>query len=247
MSQPNQSIVTGPFLVETLLRHGRVAPVEVTVVKGGSSRGLSRIVKRAESASVPLRWVSRDGMRELTCEEGHEVAATLGEHKVLTSSALLAEAPEPAFLLALEGIENPHNVGAILRTAWAAGVDGVVLVGHARSLPRDVLARSSAGASECLPLVFAQDFLATLRLLGDAGITCVAADPASKQDLFEADLPERLALVVGGEHRGLSRSVLDTCEVRVRLPMGKAVQSLPAATSAAVMLYEVVRRRTASH
>ena len=236
-------LITGNHLADVVLRYGRGAVGELVVVRGGSSRGLARVVKLAERSRVPVRWVDADAMRRLTGEASADIALTLAERKPTVVDDVLPPAPDPALLLVLEGVEDPHNVGEILRTAWAADVHVVVLEHHAAAMPRDLLARSSAGASECLPLVFSANLPATLRSLRRFSVETLAASPEADERLFDVEFPDRVAVVVGGEHRGLSRAVASACARHVTVPTAREVQSLSASSSAAVMLFEMVRRR----
>ena len=247
MSPPDAPILTGTRLVEIVLRHGRMKPVEIVVLKGGSARGLARVVRLAEETHIPVRWLDVNVMHELTGEPSAEVAAVLGDRETLRTENLLTNNAAPVLVLALEGIEDPHNLGDVLRTALAARVDLVILDQHARAMPRDVLARSSAAASECLPLVFTGDLATELDIFHARGVTTTAAVATGGENLFEAKLPPRLALFVGGEHRGLSRRVLDKCRRRVTIPTTPEVQSLSAASSAAVLLFEAGRQRRRSN
>lgn len=244
MSLCDPIILRGMALVETVLRHGRPGVLELAVVRGGSASGLARVVRLAESAGVPVRWVERAETETAAGEEPVEVALTLAERTPTPlDEAVPAGAPGPVLLVVMAGVEDPHNLGTILRTALAAGAAAVVLEKHASNLPRDVVARSSAGASECLPLVLADDLALTLEALEAKSVTTVAAACAEGEDLFSAKLPERIALVIGGERRGISRRVLEACRRTVTIPTAEAVQSLPAAAAAAIAMFEIVRRR----
>jgi 23S rRNA (guanosine2251-2'-O)-methyltransferase len=244
MSIYDSVILSGVHVVETVLRHGREKPRELAVLRGGSVSGLSRIVRLAESAGVPVRWVDRAEMETLAGREPCDVALGLAGRKPLAlDDVLRPDKSGPALLVVLAGVEDPHNLGMILRTALAAHATAVILEKHAGLMPRDVLARSSAGASECLPLVFADDLAGALEALETKSVTTVATVSASGENLFRAKLPERLALVIGGEHRGLSRRVLEACRRKVTIPAADEVQSLPAAAAAAIAIFETVRRR----
>ena len=245
MTPPEPAILTGLHLVEVVLRHGRARPSEVVVLRGGSSRGLSRLVRLAETSAVPVRWLEPDGMRELTGGAA-EVAAVLARRDAPRLEDVLTDNAGPVLAVVVEGVEDPHNLGDILRTALAAGATLAVLDSHARSMSRDALARSSAAASECLPLVFTDDLAAELDALNARDVTTVATTPSGGEDLFDAALGDRIALVIGGEHRGLSKHILDKCQRHVTIPTSSAVQSLSAAASAAVVLFEAVRRRSGS-
>jgi len=150
----------------------------------------------------------------------------------------------PTLLVALDGVEDPQNLGAILRSAEAAAVDGVILPEH-RSAPLSAAAvKASSGASEYLRLCRVPGLPSTISELGRAGIWCAALDPRGELPPWRFDLRQPVCLVVGGEGRGVHRLVRERCDVRLRLPMQGRVPSLNAAAAVAVALYEVVRQRT---
>ncbi len=129
----------------------------------------------------------------------------------------------------------------MLRSALAAGAGAAVLDAHAREMPRDLVARSSAGASECLAITFADDLAAELNRLRSLGIEPVAAAAEGGDDAFRMKWPAKVALVIGGERRGLSRAVLAACPRRVTVPMSGGLQSLSASAGAAVLLFGAAR------
>lgn len=150
--------------------------------------------------------------------------------------------PEPEFLLLAEHVEKPGNLGAILRTADAAGVHGVLAADPVTDWGNPNVVRGSKGAVFSVPVVSATtaDTLAWLR---QRGVSLVAATPDTDVLHTEADLTGPVAIAVGAEKEGLSRQLLDAADVRVRIPMVGRVDSLNVATSAAVLLYEAVRQR----
>jgi len=244
MSICDPVILTGVHLVETVLRHGRTKPRELAVLRGGSASGLARIVRLAESTGVPVRWLNRAEMESLAPKAPGEIALGLAERKPLELDQILRpEQPGSMLLVVIAGVEDPHNLGMILRTALAARAAAAILDEHALLMPRDLLARSSAGASECLALLLADDLVSTLDELEAKSVTTVAMVSARGEDLFQAKLPERLALVIGGERRGLSRRVLERCRRNVTIPMAEGLESLPAPAAAAIAIFEIVRRR----
>ncbi|HLH70328.1 MAG TPA: 23S rRNA (guanosine(2251)-2'-O)-methyltransferase RlmB [Candidatus Dormibacteraeota bacterium] len=150
----------------------------------------------------------------------------------------------PTLLVALDGIEDPQNLGAILRSAEAAGVDGVIVPEH-RSAPLSAAAvKASSGASEYLRLCRVSGLPSTISELKRAGIWCAALDPRGELPVWEFDLRQPVCLVVGGEGHGVHRLVRERCDVRLRLPMRGRIPSLNAAAAVAIGLYEAMRQRT---
>lgn len=160
-----------------------------------------------------------------------------------TSLEDIIEAPG-AFLLLLDNLTDPHNVGAILRTAYCAGVTGVTIRNHHAVGVTPVVAKSSAGAVEHLNIALVSNQSLVLEKAGDAGFYRLALD-MDGQSLWKADLPwnRPLALVVGEEGEGISRLVRANCDSAVRIPMRGGLDSLNASVAAALALFEVARRR----
>ena len=169
------------------------------------------------------------------------VVAELRPRRYLGLRELLAA--EPALLLALDGIEDPQNLGAILRSAEAAGADGVILPERRTAPLSGAAVKASSGASEHLRICRVAGLPSTISELKRAGIWCAALDPRGELLAWEFDLRQRTCLVVGGEGSGVHRLVRERCDVRLRLPMAGRVASLNASAAAAALLYEVARQR----
>lgn len=169
------------------------------------------------------------------------VVAQLRPREFLTLRQLLE--PAPRLLLGLDGIEDPQNLGAILRSAEVAGVEGVLLP-ERRSAPLSAVAvKASSGASEYLRLCRVSGLPSAVAEIRRQGIWCVALDPRGELLPWEFDLTQPVCVVVGGEGSGVHRLVRERCDARVRLPMAGRVASLNAAAAAAALLYEVSRQR----
>jgi 23S rRNA (guanosine2251-2'-O)-methyltransferase len=166
--------------------------------------------------------------------------APLNENSLLD---LLTAVTEPALVLVLDGVSDPHNLGACLRTADAAGATAVVA-------PRDRAAgltpaarKVAAGAAETVPFAQVTNLARTLRDLKQAGLWIAGTAEDGDRDLFDADLRGPLAVVMGAEGRGLRRLTLECCDLRLRLPMRGAVASLNVSVAAGIALYEALRQR----
>jgi 23S rRNA (guanosine2251-2'-O)-methyltransferase len=169
------------------------------------------------------------------------VVAELKPRTFLTLRQLLQGTPK--LLLGLDGIEDPQNLGAILRSAEAAGVEGVLLP-ERRSAPLSAVAvKASSGASEHLRLARVPGLPSAIAEVRRSGLWCVALDPRGEMLPWEFDLTQPVCLVVGGEGQGVHRLVRERCDARIRLPMAGRVASLNASAAAAALLYEVARQR----
>jgi 23S rRNA (guanosine2251-2'-O)-methyltransferase len=172
------------------------------------------------------------------------VVAELAPRTFLSLRQVLQAAP--TLLLGLDGVEDPQNLGAILRTAEAAGVDGVLLP-ERRSAPLSGAAvKASSGASELLQLCRVSGLASAVAEVRRAGLWCVALDPRGDELPWEVDLTQPTLVVVGGEGKGVHRLVRERCDARVRLPMAGQIASLNASAAAAALLYEVARQRVRS-
>jgi len=179
---------------------------------------------------------------EAMAQGAHQgVVAELRPRTFLTLRQLLD--PSPRLLLGLDGIEDPQNLGAILRSAEVAGVEGVLLP-ERRSAPLSAVAvKASSGASEHLRLCRVPGLPSAISEVRRSGIWCVALDPRGDLMPWEFDLTQPICLVVGGEGQGVHRLVRDRCDARIRLPMAGRIASLNASAAAAALLYEVARQR----
>ena len=146
-------------------------------------------------------------------------------------------------LLALDGVQDPHNLGACLRTAWAVGARGVIVpVDRAAGLT-PVVRKVAVGAAEHVPLFQVTNLARTLRMLGDAGFRILGADAHASQSLYQADLSGPLVWVLGAEGTGLRRLTQEACDLRVTIPLDAAAESLNVSVAAGVVLFETRRRR----
>jgi 23S rRNA (guanosine2251-2'-O)-methyltransferase len=157
---------------------------------------------------------------------------------------LLGAIESPPLVLVLDGIQDPHNLGACLRSADAAGVGLVILPKDRSARLTAVARRAAAGAAEILPIVFVTNLARVLKRLKDEGIWLAGTTDQADQSLYDTDLSGPLALVMGSEGKGMRRLTAELCDYRLRIPMLGSVGSLNVSVATAVCLYEVVRRRS---
>ena len=245
-SRSGRSTVYGRNPVLELLRAGW--PVrEVWLAGEADDARLRQIVSACSGLGIPIRHLPA---RELTARLGHSdhqgVAAVLGEVQYADLDAVFArarEAGEPPFVAVLDSIQDPQNLGAILRSAEAAGVHGVIIPKRRAVGLTPAVAKASAGAFAHLPVVQVTNLVRTVLELKDAGLWIVAADQAGDTTLWEARLDGPIAVVVGSEGKGIHRLLRETCDFTVRIPMLGKIESLNASVAAALLFYEVRRRR----
>lgn len=211
------------------------------------TKAAAEILSRARESGVRVERVTRERLASLADGGVHQgvVAELRGfEYAELQDILDAAEASgRPALVVVLDGIQDPHNLGAIVRSAHALGAHGVV-IGKDRAVPiTGVVAKASAGAVEHCPIARVVNISRALEELKEAGLWTAAADPESKEPLWGARLDGPLAVVVGAEGAGVREGVLKHCDFRLGIPMAGQVGSLNASVSAAVLLYEVARQR----
>jgi 23S rRNA (guanosine2251-2'-O)-methyltransferase len=216
------------------------------VVKGLRGRRLSEAIRRATRLGIPLRFEMRETLDRLAGGVPHQgIIAIVSEKPVLSLPALLDATKTPALLVVLDGVEDPRNLGAILRTAEAAGADGVMLPERHSAGLSETVARASAGALEHVSVARVGNLVQALQALKERGLWIVGFDAAGTERWDTVDLTKPVALVLGGEGRGMRRLVREHCDHLVSIPHFGHVMSLNVSVAAGVALYEAVRQRRA--
>ncbi len=212
-----------------------------------AAKAAAEIFSRARDMGVRVERVPRERLAAMAEGGVHQgVVAELRGFEYADLEELLeaaAESGRPPLWVVLDGIQDPHNFGAIIRSAHALGANGVIIAKD-RAVPvTGVVAKASAGAVEHCPIARVVNLSRTLEELKEAGVWIAAADPHSKEPLWKARLDGPLAVVVGAEGAGVRPGVLEHCDFRLSIPMLGQVGSLNASVSAAILLYEVARQR----
>jgi 23S rRNA (guanosine2251-2'-O)-methyltransferase len=217
------------------------------VRSGAEGDAVESILKAATAAGVPVEWTEAKTLRQLVGPVGNTQGVVLdaGPLPELDLLELCAVLETPRRLLALDGVEDPQNLGAIIRVAEAAGVQGMALT-RRRSPPLSAaVARASAGALEWLPVARVANLQRSIKLLKKEGFWVLGADPAASVSVFELEdraFAGDLLVILGAEGRGVRPSIRREIDHLVRIPMAGRVASLNVATAGAVLLFEVGRR-----
>jgi 23S rRNA (guanosine2251-2'-O)-methyltransferase len=242
--------VEGRQAVRELLRARRRAVHEVIVSEGvADSEVIAEILELASEAGAGVRVVSRaalDAAAETDAPQG--VIARAEPLRIRDLDDLLVAGPSgsPAMIVVLDGITDPHNLGAVMRSALCAGATGMVLGRHRSAGLGPAAVKAAAGAVEHLRVATVPGVPTALTQLSDAGIWTVGLDPSGSVPLWDLEVATQpVALVLGAEGRGLSRLSLGRCEVAVAIPMSGPLQSLNVSSAAALACFEVARRRAA--
>ena len=227
------------------LKAGRKIKI-VYIAEGTSGEILGEIKERAEKEALPIQYVSRQAMEKIAVTGSEQGVVALGTPKdyveVEDILDVAARAGQDPFILALDQIQDPQNLGSIIRTAEAVGVHGIIIPKNRAATVTASVEKASAGAVEYMAI--AQSNIATaLDLLKERGCWAVGTDADARADCFEAKLTGPIVLVIGSEGQGLRRLVKEKCDIMVKLPMLGQVNSLNAANAASVLMYEVLRQR----
>jgi 23S rRNA (guanosine2251-2'-O)-methyltransferase len=242
-------LLYGRNAVREALRARRRQLHQLTVSSGVQETGVvAEIVKLAEQAGVPVRRVERQALDKQLRDANHQgVMLETGPYPYVELDdciALAAERQQPPLLLLLDHLQDPQNIGTLLRTAEVAGVHGVALPGRRAAEITPAVVNASSGATEHLPVVLVGNLAQTIAELQRQGVWVVGLeDDEGAQDFDSADLNMPLALVVGAEGAGLARLVRERCDFLVRLPMSGQIASLNAAVAGSIALYGAWRQR----
>lgn len=231
---------------EALAARGRGFEYVAMVPGRGDSR-IQKISQLCRTAGVPLRTMPRDQLTRLARTAGHQgVVAVTAEKKYADTDEILAhKRGQYAFIAVLDGVEDPHNLGAIIRTAEGAGVDGVIIPERRASGVTATVVKASAGASEHLPIAKVTNISRTLEELKSRNIWTVGLDERSKKIYYELDYKMDCAIVLGAEGHGLHEQIRKRCDFLVSIPMLGNIASLNVSVAAGVVMYEVARQRKA--
>ncbi len=242
----SEDILVGRNAVTEALKSGRGIN-RILMVKGESHQALKPLYALAKERGIPVDHVDRSKLENLAAGYRHQgVLAYVAPVAYAELEDILeraGERQEPPFLLLLDELEDPHNLGALLRTADAAGVHGVLIPKRRSVSLSATVAKTSAGAVEYVPVAKIGNIAQTLRELKEKGLWVVGADMDGEQVYDEADLTGPMVLVIGSEGSGISRLTKESCDFLVRMPMVGKINSLNASVAGSILMYESMRQR----
>jgi 23S rRNA (guanosine2251-2'-O)-methyltransferase len=234
------AILIGIHPVAEALRARR--PLDrVLVAKGVGGARVQEIIDLSRKNSTPLRFEERAALDRLVGSAAHQGVVALGAAKQYAELDDIAGAAH--MLVVLDGLEDPHNLGAVIRTAHAAGADAVVVPERRAAGLTDTVAKAAAGALEHLPVVRVTNINRALEDLKKAGFWTYGVDERGDQSYDTVDYAERAVLVFGAEGKGLHQMVRQHCDVLLRIPMSGKISSLNVSVAAGVVLFDWKRRR----
>ncbi|MFC5465846.1 23S rRNA (guanosine(2251)-2'-O)-methyltransferase RlmB [Lederbergia graminis] len=219
---------------------------KIWIAEGAQKGQMQVILKLAKQNDVLVQYVPRQKIDQLSKENHQGVIAQVAAYQyaeVDDMFNLAAEKGEDPFFLILDELEDPHNLGSILRTADAVGVHGIIIPKRRAVGLTATVAKLSTGAIEYIPVVKVTNIARTIEELKERGIWVFGTDAKGSQDYRRMDVTMPMALVIGSEGKGIGRLVREKCDFLVHLPMSGHVTSLNASVAAALLMYEVYRKR----
>jgi 23S rRNA (guanosine2251-2'-O)-methyltransferase len=238
--------LTGFHAVEEALNAGR--PLDrIVVARGRHGERVEAVVRLAKANNVPLRFEDRQQIDRLVGTREHQGVAALGAAKpAVELEDLLRLKTGNGLLVLLDGIEDPHNLGAIVRTSLAAGASGVIIPERRAAGLTDTVERASAGALAHLPVARVKNLVRAMEEMKEAGYWLVGLDERAEKSYTGVDLKGSVGIVLGREGEGLHELTRKRCDFLVSIPTTGPVRSLNVSVAAGVMLFEAVRQRGGS-
>ncbi len=242
--------LTGIHAVREALEAGRALD-RIVIARGRQDTRVEEIVRLARKSNVPLRFEDRGQLDRLADSKDHQgvVAMAAARGAAMLEDILAAansSAAQKGLIVLLDGVEDPHNLGAIIRTALASGAHGVVIPERRSAGLTETVARASAGALAHLPVAKVTNLARTMEELKEAGYWLVGLDERAEKSYTDADYTSPVGIVLGGEGKGLHELTRKRCDFVVSLPTTGPVKSLNVSVAAGVVLFEALRQRCAS-
>lgn len=242
--------VTGLRAVEELLASKSADVRRIYAEYQTANPRVAAAISMASQAGIEIQPANRGRLTQISGESRHQgIVAEVRRSTLLDEAALRTmveeqlQAGKPLLLLVLDGIQDPHNLGACMRTADAAGVDAVIVPRHGAAGLGPTVSKVAAGAAEQLLFAPVANIGRVLAWLTEYGVRVIGTSDKADSSLHEADLTGSVALVMGREHTGLSKRIASRCDTLVSLPMAGVVSSLNVSVATGICLYEIVRQR----
>ncbi|MCR4771839.1 MAG: 23S rRNA (guanosine(2251)-2'-O)-methyltransferase RlmB [Oscillospiraceae bacterium] len=244
--EEDEGRIEGKNPVMEALKAGRRID-KLYIAKGENDRALAFIAAKARAAGAVISETDRKKLDHMSVTHAHQgVIAVAAVKDYVTPEAILDAADqkgEKPFIIICDDISDPHNLGAIIRTAEAAGAHGVIIPKHRSAGVTAVVEKTSAGAVEHMLVARVANLAAAVKSLKDRGVWIFGTDADGDRPLWKADFRDSAAIVIGSEGKGMSRLMKESCDFLISIPMMGQVNSLNASAAAAVVMYEAVRQR----
>ncbi|MBQ7793640.1 MAG: 23S rRNA (guanosine(2251)-2'-O)-methyltransferase RlmB [Clostridia bacterium] len=239
-----QDKLVGRNPVSEALRSG--ADIDKIFVKKDADGSLLPILKKARVMKIPISEVDRRKLDEMSCGENHQgIVAQIPAESYKTVEDILnnaRESGESPFVIILDKITDPHNLGSIIRTAHCAGAHGVIIPKHGSAGLNSIAAKTASGATMYTPVARVTNIARTIDELKEQGLWIVGAD-MNGESMYKVDMKGSIGLVIGNEGEGISRLVREKCDFIAEIPMWGKIDSLNASVAAAILMYEARRQQ----
>lgn len=251
MADTKRNFVYGLHAIRAVIERAPERLLELWIAEARDDVRSRELTERAHAVGIKVQSATADSLAKLVGPVAHQGAVAAvrplkpwDEHELIANLSQMAVGVP--LLLVLDGITDPHNLGACLRTADAAGVQAVILPKDRSAVVDGVVRKVAAGAAEFVPVVSVINLARALDLVKEQGIWVVGTDGEAQQTLYSADLNRPLALVLGAEGGGMRRLTRERCDFVVRIPMSGQMESLNVSVAAGVVLFEARRQRGGS-
>jgi 23S rRNA (guanosine2251-2'-O)-methyltransferase len=241
-------LIYGIHAVEAVISHDHLRVKSIWVDRKRHDKRLEQLIGLADAAALKLATLTRDELTKMAGVDRHQgVVAEVTVQQAGSESTLesiLTSLEEAPFLLVLDGVQDPHNLGACLRSAEAAGVHAVIAPKDNACGLTPTVRKVSSGASENIPFILVTNLARTLRQLKDNGVWVVGtALHQSSRSIYDVELTGPLALVLGAEEKGIRRLTAETCDALIHIPMAGSIESLNVSVASGICLFEALRQR----
>ncbi len=238
------SYITGRNPVLEVLRSDRKV-FSLFIQKGNLKGPINEIIELGKKKNINIRYVTKEKLDSISSTNAHQgVAIEVEDYNYASLDEILSlveKRESGGFLVILDEIEDPHNLGSIIRTCECAGVDGLIIPKHRSASVNQTVYKSSAGAAEHMKVAKVTNIAQTIDYLKEEGFWIYGAD-AGGESYYRQDLTGKVCLVIGNEGKGMTRLVKEKCDLILSIPMKGKVSSLNASNAASILVYEVVRQ-----
>lgn len=247
MKTAKSEILFGFHAVESVIRNDPVNILQLLVEKNRNDNRMMQLVKHAESQGISVEYLKKSDLeKQADSKKTQGIAIRYkSSDKINTHSLEDILLKENVLLLVLDGVTDPHNLGACLRTADAAGVDAVIVPKDRAAGLTPTARKVACGAAETIPFIQVTNLARTLKQLNDNDVWIVGTAGEAENNLYDIELTGKLAMIMGAEEKGMRRLTRENCDQLVKMPMAGQVESLNVSVATGVCLFEAVRQRAA--
>lgn len=245
MSSINTEIIFGFHSVESIIRNDPINILQLMVEKNRHDKRIKQLIDYAQSQGISVEYLKKTDLQKQA--DSHKTQGVAIRYKACAKipgkslEDILQK--DDVFLLLLDGVTDPHNLGACLRTADAAGVDAVIVPKDRAAGLTPTARKVACGAAESIPFFQVTNLARTLKQLNEAEIRVIGTAGEAQSNLYEADLRGKIALIMGAEEKGMRRLTRENCDQLIKMPMAGQVESLNVSVATGVCLFEAVRQR----